>query len=604
MRLGNSLLILVLTVLPVLMMGQKHDHDGDQATLTHAIMQRSAVQWNAGFTIQGDAISELRTHLYAKHPEWIGSTIQFEEVIESPKAKYYHFSQFILGQRVFGTQLVAQVNHQKEVGFISGNFYPTSLAEGTPVMENGDAISASDFLTHPQRGIWFYDGQHLVPAIRQVTNTNTEFKEYVSNIQGVILWERDLNLYNTDTTVNVKVFDPDPLTTLRVTYGAPYADGNDGNTANLDPQRFDRTVTANYNNGIFTLTNSYVHIRDFDAPTFAPASESSPNFNYSRSDNRFEQANAFYHLTEYQYYMQSIGFNLVNYRIDVDANAWSGADQSSFSRGTNPPSLRFGEGGVDDAEDADVILHEYGHAMSHSASPNSNFGTERQCIDEAFGDYVAASYSRGVTSYGYQRVFSWDGHNEFWPGRFAQNTNNKNYQNLSFNSLYQHTDIWSSALMEIWGKIGKEKTDRVVYEGAHGFAGNMSMPQAALLVVAADSLQHNGANVQPIWEAFVNHGILPANPIGVNEIDEGEEVLFYNTQAFARGGEVQVHLDSRKEYRYRLVDMTGRIISAGSIENQAETWTYSGSGLRSGAYVLVLTDNSGSIFSQKLTRLR
>jgi hypothetical protein len=25
--------------------------------------------------------------------------------------------------------------------------------------------------------------------------------------------------------------------------------------------------------------------------------------------------------------------------------------------------LRFGKGGVDDAEDAEVILHEYGHAM-------------------------------------------------------------------------------------------------------------------------------------------------------------------------------------------------------------------------------------------------
>jgi len=56
--------------------------------------------------------------------------------------------------------------------------------------------------------------------------------------------------------------------------------------------------------------------------------------------------------------------------------------------------LRFGKGGVDDAEDAEVILHEYGHAMLDSQStPFGAFGAslEADAIHEGFGDYWAAT---------------------------------------------------------------------------------------------------------------------------------------------------------------------------------------------------------------------
>ena len=48
---------------------------------------------------------------------------------------------------------------------------------------------------------------------------------------------------------------------------------------------------------------------------------------------------------------------MVNYAIDVDCHGFNGGDNSAFNPGTNPPSIVFGQGGVDDAEDADVIIH-------------------------------------------------------------------------------------------------------------------------------------------------------------------------------------------------------------------------------------------------------
>lgn len=593
---------LLLLAFTTTLSGQKHV-DNDIAIYSHPMMQRNAQQWFGGFTINNDAVSEIRTHVFSKQPEVVGSTLHLDATIQSPTGTYYRFGQFINGQRVYGAEIVAHVDHFDEVRLITSNAYPTQLTEGTPMMESLPALSANDFLISDQRPVWLYDGQKLRPAIRMVHNDGLRFEESFVNNSGAIVFERDLNLYNNDTTVNVKVFNPDPLTSVQSIYATPYRDLNDQNTANLDPHRIDATVVANYDGSVFKLENSAVAIRDFDAPTFAPATETSPNFVYSRSNDRFEQVNAFYHITVYQDYMQSLGFNLVNYQIAVDANAWSGADQSSFNRSTNPPSMRFGEGGVDDAEDADVVLHEYGHAISASAAPGTNTGTERGCLDEAIGDYLAASYSRGISPYGYERVFTWDGHNEFWNGRFASNPQNKNYQSLSFTSIYTHTDIWASALMEIWGKIGRVPTDRIVLEGAYSFSSNITMPQAAMAIVDADSTLYGGQHIQPIWEAFVNHGILPANPVSLDELN-GSSVQFYNTTAFSRGGNVDVSLNTANSYNYRIVDMMGRVLSSGEIKSGTERWSYSGYGLRRGTYILVIESNRGDVDVQKLIRLQ
>ena len=68
-----------------------------------------------------------------------------------------------------------------------------------------------------------------------------------------------------------------------------------------------------------------------------------------------------------------------------------GAD-NSFATDHPKNELRFGKGGVDDAEDAEVILHEYGHAIHFSQ--NFSFASEEAgAISEGFGDYWAVTVS-------------------------------------------------------------------------------------------------------------------------------------------------------------------------------------------------------------------
>src|SRR5690606_27536773 len=156
--------------------------------------------------------------------------------------------------------------------------------------------------------------------------------------------------------------------------------------------------------------------------------------------------------------------------------------------------------------DADVIIHEYGHALAHSAAPNTDSGTERAAMEEAIGDYFAASYSRSIEEFDWFKVFSWDGHNEFWPGRMAQ-TNKMYPTDLKFN-LYTDAESWSSALMEIWENIGREQANEMVLESLYFFAKNQSMNNMAAIIYNLDYELNHGFNQAVICDIFKRRGFL------------------------------------------------------------------------------------------------
>jgi zinc metalloprotease ZmpB len=100
-----------------------------------------------------------------------------------------------------------------------------------------------------------------------------------------------------------------------------------------------------------------------------PAYSATGTFRYTRHQDEFEQVMAYFWVTEAQKYIQSLGFGVTRRAIDDGPQAVRlnqlGAD-NSFATDHPKNELRFGKGGVDDAEDAEVILHEYGHAIHFS----------------------------------------------------------------------------------------------------------------------------------------------------------------------------------------------------------------------------------------------
>lgn len=387
--------------------------------------------------------------------------------------------------------------------------------------------------TTGESNLWFPTATGLVA----VTSADCDYgpqplreRVYI-NQHNDTLFRVNLVKHLADTTVHGFIFNPDPLTTAGVTYGGNYVDGGDLNLSILNPLRDSASFQATYVPGQgFTLASPQVTIKELDAPVMSIPTSTDGNFHASRDQTMFEMVNVMYHIQKQKAHIDSLGYGqYVTYSIEVDVNAWNGADNSAFLPYMTPPQLLFGEGGVDDAEDMDVILHEYGHALVHGGAAGTGMGTQRQLIEEAIGDYFAASASRRMNPFGWERVFSWDGHNPFWSGRMAVNHSQKMYPSSSFFSIYQHTDLFVDPLMRSWVDVGWNRMDALVLESIAGWTSNMDMPTAANLVLAADSALHNGAHASDIHLHFAMWQILTPEATCESQIRKDGGFLDYAT---------------------------------------------------------------------------
>ncbi len=478
-----------------------------------------------------------------------------------------------------------------DMGFPSHQPYHDGLMTHYETLDNGR-------LHHYNlEEVYFPIDGKLQPAIRlEVVEYSDRYYELILDKGVQVIYQNDLLAYHApapeDSTVTLWVFNPDPLTTANESYGAPYEDAADTDVLELNTERIPAQANATYDNGTFSLQNNHVAILEFSLPDIQPATSSTPEFNFTRAESGFEDANAFYHISNFQNYIRSLGFdNIVDYRIAVDVHALNGADNSNFNSGFNPPRLQFGEGGVDDAEDADVIIHEYGHAIMHSAAPGTNNGTQRRALDEAIGDYFASSYSRFLSTNRWEDVFTWDGHNQYWPGRSTISSDH--YPEDLNNNIYSDADIWSATLMQIWGDIGREITDAIMIQAGYSFASDMTMSQAALLFLQADTLLFNGVNTVPIRQRMCDRGLVACN-VGVQELGTESGHQIFNSIGFADGSS-PLQVVSQEPISVNLYNAMGQVIYT---ESSSEGMLYiNSSSFESGIYLLevVTTDSSTTV---------
>ena len=552
--------------------------------------------------------SDIRTLIPALKQWYANQNTEIDFVLwerrSSPAGEHLLYKLIWQNRRVYRAEV--KVNLAKNGKILS--VYRLNL----PLMENRNTelVLANPSLLIPQglqpsieEAVWFpfEDGLREATLVEYHTKDASFHKEVVFDALGNIMYWQDLNRYFSapmasvvDTPVQLMVFNPDPLTTAGVTYGGVYSDQNDNDVTALNNQRVQRSARATFSAGTYKLENDHVVIVDFESPSIAPVTQNNPNFFYTRSQSGFENANVFYHLTFFQDYMQSLGFQLVDYPLEVDTHGWDGQDQSSFSPGVG---LSFGEGGVDDAEDADVVIHEYGHAISNDAAPNSMNGVERRTLDEAWGDYLAVSYSQAINPFGWFRVFSWDGHNEYWNGRSAQTT--KNYQNINFGfNIYEHTDLWSGVLMEILAVVGRGVTDACMLQTLYSQANNMTFEQAALDFLAADSLFHGGVNSIAMYNAFKARGILNIPNFTTEEaMPLSDGIRIKNSSGFAQGEYLTI--ESSEEFETVVFSMNGLVVFKGESVNK--TMNLNGEDFKKGLYVVQIKQG-GETKTLKLVR--
>jgi hypothetical protein len=210
-------------------------------------------------------------------------------------------------------------------------------------------------------------------------------------------------------------------------------------------------------------------------------------------------------------------------------------------------------------------------------------------LDEAIGDYFASSYSRAISDFRWEDVFTWDGHNQYWPGRSSVSTDH--YPEDLNNNIYTDADIWAGTLMQIWGDIGRETTDAIMIQAGYSFSSNMTMRQAAALFVQADTILFNGVHGTPILDRMCARGLLECE-VGMDEyLAEEQAFKVYNTAGFSSGA-AAARVVAAEEFTARLYNALGQLLltetaASGQLELQSD-------GLRAGVYLLEVTTGNAS----------
>jgi zinc metalloprotease ZmpB len=249
-----------------------------------------------------------------------------------------------------------------------------------------------------------------------------------------------------------------------------------------------------------------------------PAYSPTNTFRYTRHQDEFEQVMAYYWITQAQTYIHSLGFGESRRPIDnqpqkVRLNQL-GYD-NSFATDHPILELRFGKGGVDDAEDAEVILHEYGHAIHFSQG--FSFASEQAgAISEGFADYWAVTVSDVVSkSLGVPEreplpcVADWDStsYTSTVPHCLRRVDLNLHYPTDLNGEVHHDGQIWSRALWDIRQNLGHVKADTIILQGSFDFPGT-TMPDLANRTVAAAQQLYGTAAANVVRQAFVDRGIL------------------------------------------------------------------------------------------------
>ena len=523
------------------------------------------------------------------------TTLVLDTAIESLTGWHFTYHQNYDGKKIYNSQIKVNTDNNGTITSVFDYSFSsdliTSNAFPNTYIINSQLINYQIF--NESQLIYLFKNEKLTPAalISHVKDEDYPFALAIDNT-GAIIYEKDLSLYF-DSAVTGTVFLPDPLTKAGVTYGIPFVDNNDNDVPQLNAQIDTVSLTANYDSssGVFLLESNAVLITEHSSPTINPVTSLNGEFYYTRSESGFEDINAFYHINRMQNHIQTLGFNnIVNYQINIDTHGLNGSDNSNFQSSFNPPRITFGEGGVDDAEDADVILHEYGHAIMSSAAPGTNTGTERATLDEANGDYFAASFSRSLNSNSWDSVYTWDGHNEYWDGRMA--SSDKHYPEDLAGNLYTDTDIWSSTIMQIWEDLGRNTTDQLLIESAYGYASGMTMLDAAALFYQADVDLNNGANYLSICNRFQSRGLMGTCPNSVNEhtISLGSKLL--NSQSFAIGSDNAIILLNRtEETLISIYNINGQLIKSST--HHTDEISISPADHKAGVYLVEIIGSSG-----------
>jgi hypothetical protein len=501
--------------------------------------------------------------------------VKLDYVYESTIGKHYQFKQTYNGSEVYQSNLKITVNANNEIVNIIND-----LSDLRTIKLPNGVLNEKEF--------WVFNGSDLIPS----TSKTIGNKEQLISLSNILLHEniKSVGKGKKDTSVIVKLFNPDPLTTARSPYVAPYLNYNKQDSPAINNERKNVQLNLIYDDEekSFIAENKYVLIQDIFGPTAAPFSlKNKDSLVVTRNTDIFKQEMAMYHIDQYQNNIQNIGINNLQTQIKIDPIGGFGED-SRFEYSGPEPYLIYAVGGIPDAEDADVITHEYTHAMGFYIAPNTIEGEERIGIDEGNCDIMAAIYSRKLSDYEWRTIFNWDG-NQTWSGRTTLNT--KNYIDNYVNERYALSSIWSAAVTDFAEQIGLDTTTKLLFASMASYQTNMTIPTFAQLFIQADSILFNKQNAYIIKNSFFNRKLIPS--LSINENFDKSLIKILNSQGFASSNEsLVVQIPSIDNFDITIFNLQGKVII--KYKNQSVKTEINSNLFTQGIYILNISSGNKS----------
>ncbi len=378
----------------------------------------------------------------------------------------------------------------------------------------------------------------------------------VSAVDGTVL-SRSNRMAFDHPGASGQVFDPNPVVSSGAAVPPPSDCDSTENEAGLSGEYFSRPLLG-IDSGQDQLVGEYV---DLTAPgvvgayKFAgQANEPSHLYSYPCNDDRFEEVMIYYHVDTTQRLIQSLGFTgasairaaplPAHAHYSVGCNAFYSPENGgyiAFLDGctTDPPNQI--ELPVDWAEDADVIVHEYGHALQDDQAAGVFFATaEGQGMAEGFADFLVAAVSAdpcmfewptavGTELLGISCLPSFKDPEDLGP--FRNLVNDRHYPEDVNTDEHVTGLIWGGALWDLTQTLGGDEAARmrvltIALQSNFYLNETADFADSAAAVCQADIDLYAGADLLAIAGVFEGRGIpstgdaCPAPVGGVAELSE------------------------------------------------------------------------------------
>lgn len=266
---------------------------------------------------------------------------------------------------------------------------------------------------------------------------------------------------------------------------------------------------------------------------------------FARDDPRFEEVNAYYWIDWTQRTIQSLGFTdlgnfsgriYVHDEVGMHGAYYGGApvmpedeEHGAIHMGFHAPVGAYTFGGrlepidpsgfltngqrtrVSDAsEDAEVLVHEYGHMLFRDAEARA-YGP----VNEGFSDFLAASMLSRIANGSFEAcVHEWLEHYTRGPAaglpaipacrRIIDNELSATAENVD---IYHHAcQIYSGALWDVRKEMGRDASEKWAMEALF-YMGDGKLEVAAEALLMADSGLTGGAFARRIVEEFASRNV-------------------------------------------------------------------------------------------------